>query len=127
MDRWTAVIWCNLLGLINVSVELEVIEENPNVTNWDISKINFNILDAMDKPAKNDSEIFDSSGNNLSLGSHSESRKFDSPPTPYAFDNNSCKSDISNDSTLTHVAQNPCGGYVDNFVISSYNRESTVP
>ena len=88
---------CNLLDLINVSRELEVIfdgsEENANVTNKDTPKINFNIDITNDKPANNNLEFFDRSSINLSLENHSKSRRFDSRPTPYAFDNNNLKSD----------------------------------
>ena len=48
----------NLLDLINASRKLQVIldgnKENPNVTNRDTPKINFNIHSTKDKPAKND-------------------------------------------------------------------------
>ena len=93
----------------------------------DTPKINFNMLSAKDKTAKNDSDIFESTSNNLSLESHSESHRFDSRPSPYAFDNNSSKSDILDDSILTHVVQNPCGRDVNNFVRSSYDKEFTNP
>ena len=93
----------------------------------DTPKINFNMLSAKDKTAKNDSDIFESTSNNLPLESHSESHRFDSRPSPYAFDNNSRKSDILDDSILTHVVQNPCGRDVNNFVRSSYDKESTNP
>ena len=88
---------CNLLDLINASGELEVVldwnEENPSVTNRDASKINFNIHNTKDKLA----EIFDNSSNNFSKESHSKNRTFDRRPTPYSFDDTSCKSDISDD------------------------------
>ena len=120
---------CNLLDLINVSGELQVVldgnEENPNVTNRDTPKINFNIHSTKDKPAKNDSEFFDRSSISISLENHSTSRRFDSRTTPYAFDNNIRKSESLDDSTLSHAAHNPCGGGVDNFVILSYDREYT--
>ena len=122
---------CNLLDIINVSGELEVIlegnEENSNVTNRDTPKINLNILSAIDKTAKNDSQIFLSTSNNLSLESHSENHKFDSRPTPYGFDKNSRKSYTLDDSTLAHAVQNPCGRDVNNFVRSGYDKEPTNP
>ena len=123
------ILTCNLLDLIIVSGELEVVldgnEENPNVTNRDTPKINFHKHNIEDKLVKNDSEFFDRSSINLSLENHSKSRRYDSRPTSYAFHNNSRKSDSLDDSTLSHVAQNPCGEGVDNFVRSSYDREST--
>ena len=61
------------------------------------------------------------------MENHSKSRIFDSRPMPYAFDNNSRKSDSLDDSTLSHVAQNACVGGVDNFVRLNYDRESTDP
>ena len=86
-----------MLGLINVSGELQVIldenQENPNVVNRNTPKISFNLQSTKDKPAKNDSEILDSLSKNHSSESHSKSRRFHSRPTPYAFDNNSRKSD----------------------------------
>ena len=122
---------CNFLDIINVSRELEVIlegnEENSNVINRDTSKINFIMLSAKDKTAKNDSEIFESTSNNLSLEGHCESHRSDSRPMSYAFDNNSRISDILDDSTLAHVVQNPCGREVNNFVRSSYDKMSTNP
>ena len=85
------------MDLINASRKLQVIldgnKENPNVTNRDTPKINFNIHSTKDKPAKNDWGIFDNSSSNLSLTS----------PTPYVFGNNSRKSDISDDSTLVKL------------------------
>ena len=42
------------------------------------------------------------------------SNRFNSPPVPYGFDNNSRKSDILDDSMLAHVAQNSCGREVNN-------------
>ena len=72
------------------------------------------MLSAIDKTAKNDSQIFESTSSKLSL--ESESHRFDSRLTPYGFDKNSCKSDTLDDSTLAHVVQNPCGGDVNNFV-----------
>ena len=122
---------CNLLDIINVSGELEVIlegnEENSNVTNRDTSKINLNMLSAIDKTAKNDSQIFASTSSNLSLESHSENHTLASRPTPYGFDKNSRKSDTLDDSTLAHVVQNPCSRDVNNFVRSSYDKEPTNP
>ena len=59
----------NLLDIINVRGELEVIlegnEENSNVTNRDTPKINLNMLSATVKAARNDSQIFESTSNNL--------------------------------------------------------------
>ena len=111
---------CNSLDIINVSGELEVIlegnEENSNVINRDTPKINLNMLSAIDKAAKNDSQIFESTSNNLSLDSHGDSHRFDSRLTPYGFDKNSRKSDTLDDSTLAHVVQNSCGRDVNNFV-----------
>ena len=122
---------CNLLDIINVSGELEVIlegnEENSNVINKDTPKININMVSAIDKTAKNDAQIFDSTSNNLSLESHSESHRFDSLLTPYGFDKTSHKSDTLDDSMLTHVVQNPCGRDVNSFVSSSYDQEPTNP
>ena len=46
---------------------------------------------------------------------------------PYGFDNNTCKSDILDDSALAHAAQNPSGKVVNNFALSSYDEESTNP
>ena len=122
---------CNLLDIINVSRELEVVldenEENPNVTNGNTPKINFSINSTKDKPANNDSEFFNRSSINLALENHSKSRRFDSRPMPYAFDNNRRKLDSLDDSTLSHVAHNLCGEGVYNFVRSNYDRESTGP
>ena len=102
---------CNLLDIINVNGELEIIlegkEKNPDVTNTDTPKTNFNIHSAKDKTAKNDSQIFENKRNNFSSESHIESHRFDSRPTPYGFDNSSRKLHISDDSTLVHVVQNP--------------------
>lgn len=64
-----------------------------------------------DKMTNNDSETFESSRNSLYLKSHSESRTFESLPMPYACDNNIRKSDISDDSPLTQIAQDHCGKY----------------
>ena len=110
---------------MNIEVILDGNEENPNVTNRDTPKISFNIHSTKDKPAENDSDFFDRSSINLSLEKHSKGRRFDTRPTPYAFDNNSCKSESLDNSTSNHITQNPCGGGVDNFVRSSYDREST--
>ena len=122
---------CNLLDIIKVSGELEVIlegnEENSNVINKDTPKINFNMVSAIDKTVINDSQIFDSTSNNLSLESHSESHRFDSLLTPYGFDKTSHKSDTLDDSTLAHVVQNPCGRDVNSFVSPSYDKEATNP
>ena len=122
---------CNLLDIINVRGELEVIlegnEENSNVINKDTPKININMVSAIDKTAKNDSQIFDSTSNNLSLESHSESHRFDSLLTPYGFDKTSHKSDTLDDSMLAHVVQNPCGRDFNSFVSSSYDMEPTNP
>ena len=89
---------CNILDLIDVRKELEVIldviEENPNFINRCTPKINFNIHSTRD---------------NLSLENHSKSHRFDSRPASYAFDNNSRKSNSLDDSTFSHVVQNPCG------------------
>ena len=119
------------MNIINVSGELEVIlegnEENSNVINRDTPKINLNMVSAIDKTAKNDSQIFDGTSNNLSLESHSESHSFDSLLTPYGFDKTSRNSDTLDDSTLVHVVQNPCGRNVNNFVRSSYDKEPTNP
>lgn len=73
---------CNFLDLTNATGEAQVIldgnEENPNVTNRDTQKINFNIYSTKDKPAKKDSEFFGRLSINLSLESHSKSRRFES-------------------------------------------------
>ena len=93
----------------------------------DTPKINLSMISDIDKAAKNDSQIFDSTSNNLSLESHSESHRFDSLLTPYGFDKTSHKSDTLDDSTLAHVVQNPCGRDVNSFVSSSYDKEPTNP
>ena len=120
-----------MLDIINVSGELEVIhegnEENSHVINRDTRKIHLNMLSAIDKTAKNDSQIFGSTSNNLSLESHSESHRFDILLTQYGFDKTSRKSDTLDDSTLAHVVQNSCGREVNNFVRSSYDKEPTNP
>ena len=85
------------------------------------------MLSAKDKRDKNDSQIFESASNNLSLEDHSESHRFDSRPTPYRFDNGSRKLDIVDDSTLAHAVQNPFSRDVNNFVRSSCDKESTNP
>lgn len=54
-------------------------------------------------------------------------RALDFLSTPHAFDNNSRKSDILDDSIFTQVVQNPCGRGVNNFIRSSYDNESTSP
>ena len=46
---------------------------------------------------------------------------------PYGFDNNTCKSDILDDSALAHAAQNSSGKVVNNFVLSSSDEESANP
>ena len=116
------------MDIINVNGELEIIlegnEENSDGTNTETPKINLNMHSAKNKTAKNDSQIFESKSNNFSSESHSESHRFDSHPTPYGFDNNSRKSDILDDPTLAHVVQNPCDRDVNNFVWSSYDKES---
>ena len=116
-----------MLDIINVSGELEVIlegnEESSNVTNRDTPEINFNMLSAKDKTDKNDSKIFGSTSNNLSLENHSESHRFNSSPMSYGFDNNGRKSDILEDSTLAHAVRNPRGRDVNNFVRSRYDKE----
>ena len=121
---------CNLLDIINVSGELEVIlegnEESSNVTNRDTLKINLSMLSAKNKTDRNDSQIFESTSNNLSLENHSESHRFDSRPTPYGFNNNSRKSEIFEDSMLAHAVQNPCGRDVNNFVRSRFDKEDSM-
>ena len=118
---------CNLLEIINISGELGVTlegnEENSNVTNRGTPKTNLNMLSAIDKTAKNDSLIFESMSNNLSLESHSESHRSDSHPMSYGFDSNSRKSDTLDNLTLAHVVQNPCGRHVNNFVRSNHDKE----
>ena len=79
------------------------------------------------KTDKNDSQIFESTSNNLSLENHSESHRFDSRPTPNRFHNNSRKSDILQDSTLSHAVQSLCGRDVNNFVRSRYDKKCTNP
>ena len=95
--------------------------------NRDTPEINFIMVSAKYKTDKNDSQIFESTSNNLSLENHSESHRFDSRPTPYRFHNNSRKSDILEDSTLAHAVQNPCGRDVNNFIRSSYDKKCTNP
>ena len=95
--------------------------------NRDTPEINFIMVSAKYKTDKNDSLIFESTSNNLSLENHSESHRFDSRPTPYRFHNNSRKSDILDDSTLAHAVQNPCGRDVNNFVRSRYDKKCTNP
>ena len=77
---------------------------------------------AIHETTKNDSQIFESTSNNLSE-SHSESHRFDSRPMPYGFDKNSLKSDTLDDSMLAHIVQNPCGRDLNNFVRSSFDKE----
>ena len=62
-----------------------------------------------------------------SLGSQSESQRFDCRPTRYGFGKNSRKLDTLDDSTLAHFVQNPCDRGVNNFVRSNYNKEPTNP
>ena len=81
------------------------------------------MLSAKDKTDKNDSNIFGSASNNLSLENHSESHRFDSSPMSYGFDNNGRKSDILEDSTLAHAVQNPRGRGVNNFVRLKYDKK----
>ena len=45
----------------------------------------------------------------------------------FKLSNASRKSDILNDSTLGHAVQNPCGRDINNFIRSSYDKESTNP
>ena len=85
------------------------------------------MLSVKDKTAKNDSQIFESTNENLSLESNNESNRFDGFPTPYGFDNKISKSDILDNSTMAHALQNPCGRDINKFFRSSYDKESTNP
>ena len=85
----------------------------------DTQNINFNIYSTKDKPVKKDSDFFGRLSINLSLENHSKSRRFDSCPMSYAFDNNSRKTNSSDDSAFSHVAQHRRGESLHSFVRST--------